>query len=731
MASSDHPSRRDVLRLGATATGVLALGYFAPMGGQDGAADASEISNFAVKWPPNAFVQIDKDETITITSSKSEMGQGIYTGLAMLLAEELDCDWSKIKVESAPVNEVYTSNAYPVQLTGASTSIRTSFDQYRIIGASARRMLISAAAVQWGITDAQCTTESGFVINSVSKAKLSYGKLTMAAAKLPIPTNVPLKDHADFKLIGTSHDRVDNAEKIKGTAQYAIDIRLPNMVTALVLHPPVYGSRAIRTIPDRARATSGVKAVVSISTGVAVVADGFWHAKLGRDLLKVDWDPGLNADFASDDLAQQFKELSALPGDMALQSGKPAAAMEPAALKITQDYVQPFVAAATMEPAACVVHLKADSCEIWTGTQSQTIDRNMVCDLTGLKPEQVTLHTTYLGGGFGRRAVLKGSDWLREAIEIVKNGKIAVPLKLIWTREDDMTSYYYRPLWVDKVTVGLDREGMPLSWMQTSVGQSIIADTPLEPVLMKNNIDPMSVEGAIDMPYAIPNIQIDLHSPRRNIPVGWFRSIGHSHTAYVKETMIDECAHAAGTDPIAYRRVLLANNRSPRDLAVLDLVAEKSGWDKPMEQGFYRGVALHASFGSYVAIVAEISMLQDRTMKCERVVAAADCGIAVNPDQVIAQIEGGIVFGLNTVVFGEIPIVAGVVKSTNFTPYKLLRMHQAPRIEVYLVPSDEAPGGAGEIATSVIGPAVANAVFEATGERISNLPIIKHKFKYP
>ncbi len=731
MASSNHPSRRDFLRLGATATGVLALGFAAPAVGRFGATEAVEISNFAVKWPPASFVRIDEDETITIVSSKGEMGQGIYTGLAMLLAEELECDWSKIKVESAPVNEVYNTTVYPAQITGGSSSIRTSFDQYRIIGASARRMLIAAAANQWGVTPTLCTAENGFVINTANQQKLSYGKLTLAAAKLPIPTDVPLKDRQDFKVIGKSHDRVDNKEKIEGTAQFAIDVKRPGMVTALVLHPPVYGSKMTRMVPDRARACAGVKAVVPISSGVAVVADGFWHAKLARDVLKVDWDPGLNADLSTDDITRQFRELSAIPGDVVQQVGKPVEAMEPAALKITQDYVQPFLANATLEPLACVVHLKNDGCEIWSGTQSPTLDRNMVCDITGLKPEQVTLHTTYMGGGFGRRTVLKGSDWLREAIEIVKNGKIAVPLKLIWTREDDMTSYYYRPLWVDKVTVGLDRDGMPIAWMQTSVGQSILADTPLEPYLMKDGLDPMSTEGATDMPYAIPNIQIDLHSPRRNFPVGWFRSVGHSHTAFVKETMIDECAHAADKDPVAYRRLLLADGRNPRDLAVLDLVAQKSGWDKPLEQGFFRGMALHGSFGSYVAIVAEISMSQGRTMKVERVVCAADCGIVVNPDQVIAQLEGGVIFGLNMVIFGEIPIKAGVVKADNFTAYKLLRMHQAPRVEVHLIPSDEAPGGVGEISTSVIAPAVVNAVFQATGERISNLPVIKHKFKYP
>lgn len=731
MAATDHPSRRDFLRLTATATGVLALGFAVPPALRSGEAEASEISNFAVKWPPSSFVTINEDETITVVSNKSEMGQGIYTGLAMLLAEELECDWAKIKVESAPVNEVYNSPLYQVQLTGGSTSIRTSYDQYRIIGASARRMLIAAAANQWGVTTTQCAAEKGFVVNLNTKEKLSYGKLTKAAAKLPIPTDVPLKDREDFEIVGKSHDRLDSKDKVEGKAIYAIDVKLPDMVTALVAHPPVYGSRMVRVVPDRARASAGVKAVVTISTGVAVVADGYWHAKLARDLLKVDWDPDLNADLSSDQIIQQYRELSALPGDIVQQTGKPADAMEPAALKITQDYVQPFLSQSAIEPLACVVHLKPDSCEVWIGTQSQTLDRNMVCELTGLKPEQVTLHTTYIGGSFGRRAVLQGADWLREAVEIAKNGKITVPLKLIWSREDDMTSYYYRPLWVDKVTVGLDRTGMPISWMQTGVGQSIIADTPFETIAMKNGIDPMSVEGAVDMPYAIPNIQIDLHTPRRNFPVGFYRSTGHSHNAYVKETMIDECARAAGVDPVAYRRMLLTNDKSPRDSAVLDLVADKAGWDRPIEQGFFRGVALHSSFGSYVAIVAEISMSQNRTMKCERVVAAVDCGIAVNPDQVIAQVEGGIIFGLNMVVWGEMPIKAGVVKADNFTAFKLLRMHQAPRVEVYLIPSDEAPGGAGEISTSVIGPAVANAVFEATGERISNLPIIKHKFKYP
>ena len=716
-----EPTRRDFLRLTATATGVLALGFVAAPG-RFGDARASEVVSFAVKWPPSAFVRIDEDETVTIVSNKSEMGQGIYTALAMLLAEELECDWQKVRVEPALTNDVYDSTLFPVQFTGGSLSIRTSYDQYRIIGAGARRMLIAAAAQRWGVAPTECTAQNGFVTGR-SGQKLSYGQLTKAAAGLPVPTDVPLKAREDFKIVGKSQLRLDNKVKLDGSAQYAIDLRLPDMVTALVLHSPVYGGKPIRVAGDQARSSPGVKAVLTISTGVAVVADGFWHAKLARDLLSVDWDPGDNANLSTDEIVREFTQLALTPGDVAQTIGKPAQAMKLAALKITGDYVQPFLANAPMEPLCCVVHLKKDACEIWTGTQSQSIDRSMVIDMTGLKPEQVTLHTTFLGGGFGRRVVSVGSDWLREAVEIAMKGNIKVPLKLIWAREDDMTAYYYRPLWVDHVTVGLDRDGMPLSWMQTGVGQSIATGTQLEQYLVKNGIDSMSVEGATDLPYAIPNVQIDVHTPQRNYPVGWFRSVGHSHNAFVKETMIDEMAHAAGKDPVDYRRMLLTN--APRELAVLELAAAKAGWDRPMEQGFFRGVAVHSCFGSYVAQVVEISVTQNKTLKVERVVAAVDCGQVVNPDQVIAQVEGGIVFGLNSVIFNEVPIKQGKVTVNNFTGYKLMRMHQAPRIEVYRIDSDEAPGGAGEIAVPSVGPALANAIFAATGDRITELPVLK------
>ncbi len=719
-------SRRAFLKVMATTSGALALGYFAPS--RSGRAYASDVVSFSVKWPPSAYVRIGEDETITVISSKSEMGQGIYTGLAMLLAEELECDWQKVRVEAALANDVYDATNAPLQFTGGSQSIRTSYDQYRIIGAGARRMLIAAAAAKWGVAPTECTAQNGFVVNRKGD-KLSYGKLTKAAAGLPVPTDVPLKDPADFKVVGKSHPRLDAAAKLNGSAQYAIDLKFPDMLTAVVLHSPVYGGKPTRVAADSARSSQGVRSVVTISTGVAVVADGYWHAKLARDKLSVDWDPGDNATVSTDDLVAQFQQLALMPGDVVQTIGKPVKAMKLAALRITADYVQPFLANAPMEPLSCVVHLKKDSCEIWTGTQGQSLDRAMAIEMTGLKPEQVTLHTTLLGGGFGRRMVPVGSDWLREAIEIVKKGDIKVPLKLIWSREDDMTSYYYRPLWVDRVTVGLDRDGMPLSWMQTGVGQSISVGTPLEDFLVKNGIDSSSTEGAVDMPYAIPNLQIDLHTPVRAFPVGWSRSVGHSHNAFVKETMIDEMAHAAGKDPVEYRRLLLAN--APRELAVLNLVAEKAGWDKPMEQGYFRGVAVHSCFGSYVAQVVEISITQNKTLKVERVVCAFDCGFAVNPDQAVAQVEGGINFGINSVVFNEVPIKQGKVLATNFTAYKIMRMHQAPRIEVHRIESDEAPGGVGEIGTPSVGPALVNAIFAATGDRITELPVLKWGYKYP
>ena len=714
--------RREFLKSAGAAGAVLTLAIGAPKLARAAAANGP-VS-------PSAFLRIDEDGTVTVISNKAEMGQGIFTAHAMLIAEELDLDWTKIRVESCGVDPVYNHAGVDFQYTGGSDSLRSTYEQYRTVAATARTMLIAAAAMQWKVPHSACTTEAGYVFGPRKEHSTSYGALTKMAAALPIPSDVALKEAKNFKLIGKDHLRIDALDKIMGTATFAIDVKQPGLLTALVLHPPVLGGKPTTVDMDKAKAAPGVKAIVTISTGVAVIADGYWHAKKARELLKVQWDLGPNASLSSKDLETSFAEISRTAGTVVRQHGDAAEAMYDAAQVVTADFVQPYLAAATMEPLACVVLLKAGSCEVWTGTQSPTLDRAMAAAMTGLKPEQVKLHTTMAGGAFGRRMVLTGSDWLKEAIEIAKAANLGVPIKLIWSREDDLTSGYYRPLWVDHVTAGLDAQGKPVAWMQTSVGQSIVDGTPFAAALMKDGIDPFSVEGMADMPYGIPNLRMDLHSPTVPFPVGWFRSVGHSHNAFVIETFIDELATAAGKDPVDYRRMLLA--RRPVELAVLELAAEKADWSKPLPSGTFRGVAMHSSYNTHVAQIVEITLNDKKAMKILRVVCAVDCGIAVNPDQVIAQMEGGIIFGLATAIFNEMPIKDGKVGANNFTGYKLLRMHQAPAaIQVHLVDSDRAPGGAGEPGVPPIMAALANALFAASGERMRTLPLVNHGIKYP
>jgi isoquinoline 1-oxidoreductase beta subunit len=716
--------RRDFLKAAGASGAVLTLAIAAPPLARGAAAADGMV------WPPSAFLRIGEDETVTIISNKAEMGQGIYTAQAMLVAEELDVDWTKIKVESSGVDPIYNHAGVPIQYTGGSDSVRTTYDQYRTVGAAARTMLIAAAAMHWKVPHASCTVEAGYVVGPGGKEKISFGALTKAAALLPVPTEVALKPPKDFKVIGKSRLRVDAQEKIMGTAPFAIDVKLPGMLTALVLHSPVLGGKPTSVDSAKALPMMGVKAIFPISTGVAVLADGYWHAKKARDKLAVQWDTGPAATLSTQDLAATFTAMAKKPGATVREDGKVADATYDAAQVLSADYVQPYLAAATMEPLACVVNLKAGSCEVWIGTQSPTLDRQLAASMTGLTPEQITIHTTYSGGGFGRRMVLTGSDWLKEALEIAKTANLGVPIKLIWSREDDLTSGYFRPLWIDRVTAALDLQGKPVAWTQTSVGQSIVAGTPFELTLAKNGIDPFSVEGMVDMPYAIPNVKMDLHSPKVPFPSGWFRSVGHSHNAFVKETFIDELAHAAGSDPVEYRRMLLA--KRPVELAVLELAADKADWGKPLPGGHFRGVALHSSFESHVAQVIEISFDDKKALKILRVVCAVDCGTVVNPDQVVAQMEGGIIFGLNTAILSEMPIKDGKVGPNNFTAYKLLRMHQAPAsIEVHLVDNDRAPGGAGEPAVPVVIAALANALSAAMGERIRTLPLVNHGIKFP
>ena len=656
-------------------------------------------------FPLNPFIRIGTDETITLVVNHSEMGQGVYTSLPMLVAEELECDWSRIIVEAAPVDSAYNHTQWGIQGTGGSTSVLSEWERLRKVGASAREMLIAAAADLWKVDKASCRAENGRVIHSGGKS-LTYGQLADKASNMPVPKEVRLKDPLAFKIIGQPVKRLDIPEKTTGRGIFGIDVNIPGMLIAVVERPPVFGGKVKSFKAEKAKAVPGVKDVLQVPSGIAVVASGFWPAKMGRDALDIVWDEGPNADLSTDGMRKEYADLAKEPGAPARKEGDPHQALQNATKQLSTDYEVPYLAHAPMEPLNCVVDLRADSCEIWTGTQFQTGDRNAAAQVAGLKPEQVKIHTTLLGGGFGRRANPQ-SDFVVLAVEVAKAAK--APVKVIWTREDDMKGGWYRPMWYDRIAGGLDSDGNIVAWHQTIVGQSIITGTPFEGAMFKNGIDETSVEGAFDMPYEIPNILVDLHTTKIVVPVQWWRSVGHSHTSFVVESFIDELAYAAGKDPYEFRRNLLAEH--PRNRAVLELAAQKANWGSALPEGRGRGIALHKSFGSFVAQVAEVSISPEGKVSVHRVVCAVDCGRVVNPNTIEAQMEGGIAYGLTAAVYGAITLKDGRVQQSNFNNYQMLAINEMPKVEVHIVPSQEAPTGIGEPGVPPIAPAVGNAIF--------------------
>ena len=714
------PFRREFIKGSAALMGGLVIGFYLPMKG--GRAFAAEASPAQQVYPPNAFIRIAPDDSITIIVNKSEMGQGVYTSLPMLVAEELEADWSRIRVESAPVAAVYNHTAFGIQMTGGSTSVASSWEQMRRVGASARMMLVRAAALQWGVPQSECRAEMGQVIHVPSGWRSGYGALADAAAKLPLPVNVELKQPKDFKLIGKPTKRLDTPEKIDGTAQFGLDVQLPGMLTVLVARSPVFGGRVKRYDATDALKVAGVQGAYQVPTGVAVAANGFWPARLARDLLEIEWDEGPGAALSTPKLREEYLALAKTPGAMALKEGDAAQGIKNAHKTVSAEYELPFLAHAAMEPLNVVVDLKPDHCDIWTGTQFQTVDRDMAAKVVGLPPEQVEIHTTFLGGGFGRRANPQ-SDFVVEAVQVAKAMKAAnktAPVKVVWTREDDMRGGYYRPMWVDHIEAGIAKDGKPVAWKHTLVGQSIMEGSPFAPMMIKDGVDVTSVEGAATLPYTIPNIQVDLHSPKSAVPVQWWRSVGHSHTAFIVETMVDELAHLAGKDPVAYRLGILPADSRYR--GALKLAAKKAGWGKKkLPAGHAYGAAVHKSFDSYVAEIAEVS-LQNGKIRVHRVVAAVDCGMVVNPDGVRQQVEGGMVYGLSAALHGAITLENGRVVQSNFNSYTPLRFSEMPEVEVHIVESSEPPTGIGEPGTPPIAPAVANAVFALTGKRLRRMP---------
>ncbi|WP_175921640.1 xanthine dehydrogenase family protein molybdopterin-binding subunit [Burkholderia latens] len=720
-ADSVRPSRRTFLKAaGAAAAVSLTIGFEWGGLGRRALAATAPAAGFA----PNAFLRITPDGAVTVIAKHVEMGQGAYTGIATIVAEELDADWSSVRVESAPADaKRYANLAFgTMQGTGGSSAMSNSWQQLREAGGKARAMLVSAAAERWKVPAGELTTANGVVTHVKTGKTAAYGTLVADASKLPVPDKVTLKQPADFKLIGHRIPRVDGPAKSNGTAHFTLDTTLPGMRVALLQRPPRFGATVRSFDATAAKAVPGVVAVVQVPHGVAVVANGFWAAKQGRDALKIDWDETQAERRGSDEIMREYRELAAKPGAPARKDGDADAAIAGAARKVSATYEFPYLAHAPMEPLDAVVKLTANSCEIWAGDQFQTVDQGNAAKVAGLKPEQVQIHTLYAGGSFGRRANA-WSDYVVEAVSIAKAlGADGKPVKLQWTREDDIQGGFYRPMYFHKLDAGLTADGRLVGWRHRIVGQSILAGTPFEAFMVKNGIDATSVEGAANLPYAVPNVSVELATTRVGVPVLWWRVVGSSHTAYAVEAFIDEAAHAAGKDPYLFRRDLLT--KEPRMRAVLELAAQKAGWDpaKPLPKGRGRGIAVAEAFKSYVAQVAEVSVDADGKVKVERVVCAVDCGIAINPDIVAAQMEGGIGFGLGAALHGAITLKDGQVEQRNFDGYQVLRMAEMPKVDVHIVPSAEAPTGVGEPGVAPIGPAVANAIFAATGKRHYVLP---------
>jgi len=696
--------RRDFLHVTGTLTAGLVIGFRIP--------DRRGVAPFA----PNAWLRIGTDDSVLVIVDRSEMGQGVTTSLPMLLAEELEADWTKIRFEFAPADKAYINQLFGIQGTGGSSSVRAAWKPLREAGAQARTMLIAAAAQTWAVEPSSCRAEAGAVIHAATNRRLTYGGLAQRAAGLPVPAEVQLKDPKDWRLAGKPTKRLDTRFKVNGTAQFGIDVRVPGMLTAVVARSPVFGGTVRTFDATAAKAIPGVRHVVQISSGVAVVGDGYWPAKQGRDVLKVTWDEGPVAQVSSASISSLFAQRATQDGAVARHDGDAVGALAGAAQRVEAVYEMPFLAHATMEPMNCTAHVRAGAVDIWAPTQNQTGVQMIGGQIGGVPPEKVAVHTTYLGGGFGRRFEL---DFIIEALETSKAA--GAPIKVIWSREDDIQHAQYRPANYHQLRAGLDASGRPVAWTHRIVAPSIMAR--MFPQMVKNGLDGEAVEGGVGLPYAVPNVHVDYQLTDTGIPVGFWRSVNNSFNAFAVEGFIDELAAAAKQDPYEYRRTLLAN--APRDRGVLELAATKAGWGTPLPAGRGRGIAVYKSFESFAAQVAEVSVSPAGDVRVHRVVCAIDCGLHVNPSTIEAQMQGGIVYGLTAALNGAITIENGRVTQSNFHDYRMLRLAEMPVVEVYIVPSNEAPGGVGEPGTPPIAPAVCNAIFAATGKRIRKLPIGK------
>ncbi|WP_441256235.1 molybdopterin cofactor-binding domain-containing protein [Bradyrhizobium sp. 482_C4_N1_1] len=708
------------LLLGFSLTGASTSSVFAASTSQVQVVENEVTGTFA----PNGFIRINPTGAVTLVMPMVEMGQGVYTSLSMLLAEELEVTLDQIQVQHAPPNHaLYVNSIIGIQNTGGSASVRAFWTPLRQAGAVGRSLLIGAAAKRWNVDPATCRAKDGIVFDASGAKHLSYGELATAAAKLPVPpaANVKLKDPKDFTLIGTRARRVDSSIKVDGRALYGIDTRLPGMRVAAVAISPVLGGKVKKVDEKAALAVKGVREVVNVDEAVAVVADHMGAAKKGLEAAAITWDDGPNGKVSNADIVKQLEEESKKPGAVARNDGDAEEALAAATQRVDAIYQVPFLAHAAMEPMNCTVHLQKDRCHIWVGTQAPTITQSLVAELTGLPKDAIKIHNHLIGGGFGRRLEADGTVL---AVKIAKH--VDGPVKVIWSREEDIQHDLYRPYYLDRLSAGLDATGKPVAWTHRIAGSSVMAR--YYPPYVKDGLDPDAVEAAAEPPYALPNIHVDfVRVEPPGVRTSWWRGVGPTHNVFVVESFIDELAHAAKQDPVTYRKGLLGHN--PRALAVLSLAAEKAGWASPLPARHGRGISVQFAYGSYTSQVAEVEVAADGSVKVKRIVCALDCGMYVNPDTIEAQVQGGTLFGLTAALHGSITFKDGRVEQSNFDSYLPMRIDEVPVVETHLIKNAEAPGGVGEAPTAIVSAAVTNAIFAATGKRVRSLPIDTNSLK--
>ena len=727
-AALASPARRRLLKVGAASAGGLLVSFWLPGCGKEqrdekpseaAIGSATEKLTEDAGLAPNAFIRIDRAGIVTLVMHKVEMGQGTFTSIPMLIAEELGVDLAKVQLAQAPAdNSRYADPLLGGQITGGSTSIRGAWKPLREAGAAARMVLIEAAAETWNVDAGECSAGNGVITHARTGRSLHYGELVDAAAKLSAPANVELKSADAFTLIGKRHARLDSADKVNGKAQFGIDVRLPGMGIATVAACPVPGGKLRSVDEAKALAVKGVRQVLKLDNAVAVVGDHMWAAKQGLAALAPVWDDGPNAEMSTASIVAAMKTASAGKASTARADNDALGTIAKSKRKLEAVYELPFLAHATMEPMNCTVDLRADGCDLYLGTQVPALAQGAAAQVAGLPPEKVRVHNQYIGGGFGRRLEV---DSVTQAVAFAK--QVHGPVKFVWTREEDIQHDMYRPYYYDRIAAALDDDGKPSAWWHRTTGSSIMSR--FAPPLVKDGVDPDAVEGSRDLRYAIPNLQVEYVRNEPPVPTAFWRGVGPTHNVFVVESFIDELAHGAKQDPLAYRRALLKD--SPRTLAVLELAAAKAGWGSPLARiegrRSGRGLSVQFAFGSYLAQVIEVSVGAEGDVRVHRVVCAVDCGQVVNPDTVVAQIEGGVVFGLTAALWSEITFDKGRVQQSNFGDYRMMRINEAPAIDVHIVASHDEPGGIGEPGTSAVAPALANAVFAATGKRIRKLPI--------